>query len=71
MEGYRRENEIDPIWVTRIPDLVKLREMDLYIVITREGIADANDWCRRFMKGRREKIEYNKPFLDLDFSEFC
>ncbi|UCC80658.1 MAG: phosphotransferase [Candidatus Zixiibacteriota bacterium] len=71
MEGYKKENKIDPVWITRIPDFVKLREMDLYIVITREGIADANDWCRRFMKGRREKIENDVPFLDLDFSEFC
>jgi Ser/Thr protein kinase RdoA (MazF antagonist) len=71
MEGYRRENNIDPIWITRIPDFMKLREMDLYIIIAKEDIADENDWCRRFMKGRKEKIENNVPFIDMDFSEFC
>ena len=71
LRGYRYENEIDPFWITRIPDFMKLREMDLYIIIAKEDAADENDWCRRFMKGRREKIENNIPVIDLDFSEFC
>jgi Ser/Thr protein kinase RdoA (MazF antagonist) len=71
LEGYGRENDIDPIWITRIPDFMKLREMDLYIIIMKEDIADENDWCRRFMKGRREKIENDIPFIDLDFTKFC
>lgn len=71
ISGYRSENEIDPLWITRIPDFMKLREMDLYIIIMKEDIADENDWCRRFMRGRRERIENDIPFIDLDFSEFC
>lgn len=71
LRGYRYENEIDPLWITRIPDFMKLREMDLYIIIMKEDIADENDWCRRFMRGRRERIENEIPFIDLDFSEFC
>lgn len=71
MEGYKKENDIDPVWITRIPDFVKLREMDLYIVITREDIADEDDWCQRFMNGRKERIENDIPFLNLDFAEFC
>jgi Ser/Thr protein kinase RdoA (MazF antagonist) len=71
MEGYRGENEIDPVWIARIPDFMKLREMDLYIVIQKENIGDENDWCRRFMKGRKEKIESDVPFIDIDFSEFA
>lgn len=71
MKGYRKENDIDPAWITHIPDFMKLREMDLYIIINKENIGDENDWCRRFMKGRRERIENDIPFLDLDFAEFC
>ncbi|UCE66354.1 MAG: phosphotransferase [Candidatus Zixiibacteriota bacterium] len=71
LKGYRNENDIDPVWITRIPDFMKLREMDLYIVIHKENIADENDWCRRFMKGRRERIENDIPVIDMDFSEFC
>ena len=70
MRGYRKEHDIDPVWIKRIPDLMKLREMDLYIVIHKEDIADDNDWCRRFMAGRRERIENDVPFIDIDFSEF-
>lgn len=71
MKGYRDKNQIEPVWITRIPDFMKLREMDLYIIIHKEDAADINDWCRRFMRGRREKIENDIPVIDLDFSEFC
>jgi Ser/Thr protein kinase RdoA (MazF antagonist) len=71
MKGYRDENDIDSVWITRIPDFMKLREMDLYIVIHKEDAADINDWCRRFMRGRRERIENEIPVIELDFSEFC
>jgi Ser/Thr protein kinase RdoA (MazF antagonist) len=70
MAGYRREYQIDSSWLERIPDFLKLRELDLYIIIHRENAAAENDWCRRFMAGKRQMIENNVPVIDLDFSEF-
>lgn len=70
MEGYRLENDIDSSWLARIPDFLKLRQLDLYIVIHRENCFEENEWCRRFMGGKREKIENNVPVIDLDFTRF-
>ncbi len=70
LDGYRRDNDIDPVWIKRIPDFMKLREMDLYSVIYAENAAEANGWCRRFMIDRKYRIENSVPIIDLDFSEF-
>ena len=71
MDGYREENQIAPEWLERIPLLLKLREMDLYIIIHAEKAQDLNQWCRDFMDGRRERIENDIPVIDFDFSEFA
>jgi Ser/Thr protein kinase RdoA (MazF antagonist) len=70
MDGYMRENRVDSYWMKLIPEFMKLREMDLYIIIIRDDIADLNGWCRRFMENRRFRIENEIPVLDLDFAEF-
>lgn len=68
--GYREENEIELWWLENLPDFMKLREIDLYAVITREKIHEANDWCRRFMNGKKERIENDIPVIDMDFSHY-
>jgi Ser/Thr protein kinase RdoA (MazF antagonist) len=70
LDGYRRENNIAPVWIERLPEFMKLREMDLYSVIYAENAAEANAWCRRFMIDRQYRIENAVPVIDLDFSEF-
>jgi Ser/Thr protein kinase RdoA (MazF antagonist) len=69
LEGYVRENNIDGIWIKKIPEFMKLREIDLYSVIHVENAAEENGWCRRFMKNRRQYIEENIPVIDMDFSD--
>jgi len=70
LSGYRAETDIDGAWIRRIPDFMKLREMDLYTILVAEDAAEINGWCRRFMADRRNRIENGVPVLDLDFSEF-
>ena len=70
MDGYRRENLIDRFWMSKIPDFLKLREIDLYSIIYAEGAFEFNDWCRRYMDGRRQRIESHVPVIDLDFTKF-
>jgi Ser/Thr protein kinase RdoA (MazF antagonist) len=71
MSGYSEENRIDGTWVRRIPDFMKLREIDLYSVVYAEKAFDLNDWCRRFMKDRQHRIENDVPVVDIDFSQFA
>lgn len=68
LNGYRRENKIEKFWLERIPLFLKVREMELYIVLLAENAGNLNDWCQRFMNGRRESIENESPIIDLDFT---
>ncbi|MCA9955149.1 MAG: phosphotransferase [Anaerolineales bacterium] len=70
--GYRKENQLDPVWLREIHPYMKLREMDLYAVIRRD-VPDYEDdwWISGFMKDRREKILAERPYLDFDFTEIA
>jgi Ser/Thr protein kinase RdoA (MazF antagonist) len=71
MRGYNRENRIDLPWMKRIPDFMKLREMDLYMAIHSAGEGNLDRWCRDFMKNRRNRIENDIPVIDVDFSVYA
>jgi Ser/Thr protein kinase RdoA (MazF antagonist) len=70
LQGYRRENELDPAWFKEIPHFLKLREIDLYAVIHRSvGPGPYEDWwIGRYMAGRRECLLGNLPFVQFDFT---
>ncbi len=70
LSGYRSETDIDGVWIRRIPDFMKLRELDLYTTLIAEDAADINGWCRRFMVDRKDRIENGVPVIGLDFSDF-
>lgn len=67
--GYFRENNLDPGWLSEIPNFLKMREIDLYAAILHDIGPDIenDDWCRRYMEGRKENIESNRPFIDYDW----
>ncbi|HDQ71968.1 MAG TPA: hypothetical protein ENN19_07710 [Chloroflexi bacterium] len=68
MGGYYQENVLDPAWLRQIPYFLKLREMDLYIIIHRSfDLDDLDPWCTSFMDRRKYKIEHDIPYVDLDF----
>ena len=69
MDGYRQENHLDPIWLKEIPYFLKLREMDLYIIIHRSfDIHNLGPWEASFMDQRKERLENDVPFIDMDFN---
>ncbi len=71
MPGYNEENRLDDIWMKRLPEFLKLREFELYLVIYRSFDIDNLDaWCANYMNGRREKLENETPFLDIDFLDY-
>ncbi len=73
LRGYRRENRLDPRWLLEIPHFLKLREIDLYAVIHRSFDVDNLDdpWCERYMRGRKERIEDDVPYIDFDFASLA
>jgi Ser/Thr protein kinase RdoA (MazF antagonist) len=70
--GYEQENRLDPVWLSEILPFMKMRELDLYTVIRRD-IPDltGDGWGATFMKGRREKLLAERPYIDFDFTEIA
>jgi Ser/Thr protein kinase RdoA (MazF antagonist) len=67
--GYQAENDLDPSWLQKIPLFLRLREIDLYMMIHRSfDIHNLDWWCTSFMTGRREKILNQTPYCDLDYA---
>ena len=70
--GYREHNRLDPLWLQEIPHFLKLREIDLFAAILfTMGEAPEDAWCARYMKGRREKIEKDVPFIKFDWESLA
>ena len=71
LRGYQQENNLDQKWFKEIPYFLKLREIDLYAVIHRsfdvENLEDP--WVAYYMRGRKQRIEEDIPFIDFDFEE--
>jgi len=68
LSGYRTERGVDPFWFAQLPHFLKLLEISYYALlapITTPGEGDF--WVARFMPGRRERIERDVPYVDLDF----
>lgn len=69
MEGYSEENTLDHKWLKEIPYFLKLREMDLYVVINRSfDLNNLDPWCESYMRNRKYKIENDIPYVDLGFA---
>ncbi len=71
--GYRRENDLPSSWLAKLPLFLKLREIDLYALFHRSfDVANIDDpWARRFMDGRKERIEAGEPYVTFDFAAFA
>ncbi len=68
--GYCEENELDEEWLKEIPHFMKLREIDMYAVLTRDYAPEdwAEDgWVARFMNGRLARIEQGIPYISMMF----
>jgi amicoumacin kinase len=71
LSAYRQENRLDPAWLAELPHFMKLREIDLFAAIHfsfQDGDHPDDAWCARYMKGRRERIEGDVPFINYDWA---
>jgi amicoumacin kinase len=67
--GYSRENRLDLFWIERLPLFLKLLETGVYTQVYRlYDDAEADSWVGKFMAGRKERIEEEIPYVDLDFA---
>lgn len=68
-KGYLKHCSLDPEILKEIPNFLKLREIELYAAILRDFGPDniEDEWCDRYMKGRKDKINNEIPYIDLNF----
>jgi len=67
LAGYKTEKELPDEWLETVPTFMKFREIGQYIAMYRGADLDNPEpWVARFMEGRRERIEKNIPYLNLD-----
>ncbi len=73
LPAYAAECSLEDSWLAQVPVFLKLREIDLYAVIHRSFDVEnlESPWCRRYMDGRRQRIEEGVPFVDFDFTSLA
>ena len=70
LRGYLPQKSLDRFWIAQLPLFLKLLEIGLYIILYRDyDPAESDGWASKFMPGRRERIEQDIPYVDLDFAQ--
>ena len=71
-QGYQVENQLGSTWLLKIPLFLRLREIDLAILIHRSmDMNDLDPWCDSYMDGRHQKIIDNTPYCDIDYEQIA
>ncbi len=71
LKGYQTEFMVSDFLIEHLPLFLKLREFSLYAVIhSHMDVNNLEDWYpKKFMTGRRERLEADLPYLDIDFGK--
>ncbi len=68
LRGYQAEWPLDAAWVERLPLLLKLVEIGVYLQVYRwYDPATSDGWVGRFMAGRQARLAQQRPYVDLAF----
>ena len=73
LRGYRQFHPLDAKWLKEMPVFLKLRELELYAVMYRDFDVNniENEWCANFMRGRKERLDNDVPFIEFDFESLA
>lgn len=68
LKGYSSENSISSNLISQLPDFLKLLEIGIYILVYKDyNPKDRESWIGKFMDGRKNRIENDIPYIELDF----
>jgi len=71
MEGYNEVYKLDDKWFEVFDKFLKLRQMDLYIVIYRSFDHDnLPEWALKFIELHEHNIEAREPFTHIDYTKY-
>lgn len=66
--SYLSENSLTLFWLEQLPVFLKLLEINVYEVVARSYPDDADEWVSKFMAGRKERLENDIPYVNLDYA---
>jgi Ser/Thr protein kinase RdoA (MazF antagonist) len=67
--GYLPENPLSHFWLEQLPLFLKLLEINVYDMVAGSYPNEADEWVAKFMAGRKERLENDIPYIDLDIAE--
>jgi Ser/Thr protein kinase RdoA (MazF antagonist) len=68
LKGYHAHKPVSLYWIQQLPHFMKLVEIGVYLMLYRSyDPATAGEWVGKFMPSRRERIEQDVPYLELDW----
>jgi Ser/Thr protein kinase RdoA (MazF antagonist) len=68
LAGYQVENSLAGFWLEQLPLFLKLLEINVYDMVARFYPDESDGWSMKFMLGRKERLESDLAYVDLDFS---
>jgi len=68
LTGYLIENPMTVFWLEQLPLFLKLLEINVYNLVAKFFPDDADEWVLKFMSGRKERLENDTPYLNVDYS---
>jgi len=68
LSGYLSENPLSKFWLEQLPLFLQLLEINVYDVVAKSYPDDAGEWTMKFMPGRKERIESDMPYVNLNIS---
>jgi Ser/Thr protein kinase RdoA (MazF antagonist) len=68
LTGYLTENPLSMFWLEQLPLFLKLLEINVYDMVAKFYPDDAEEWSTKFMPGRKERLENDTPYTNLNYS---
>ncbi len=68
LTGYLPENSLSQFWLEQLPLFLKLLEINIYDSVARFYPDEAGEWASKFMPGRKERLENDTPYTNLNYS---
>ena len=71
LTGYLTENHLSMFWLEQLPLFLKLLEINIYDMVAKSYPNDADEWVMKFMSGRKERLENDTPYTNLNYSSLA
>lgn len=68
LTSYLTENPLSMFWLEQLPLFLKLLEINVYELVAKFYPDNADEWIMKFMPGRKERLENDTPYVNLNYS---